>query len=127
MAHGDCSACTDWMACEDEIRATGATSQVVPLKNGAMIVYTAETTEGVKAVQAAVARRNDKMQAAQSMGVSTKLCPDCKQLRGALASGKLSREVVNVERGCMTLLTSTDRGVVQKIHEMTSPQMAVRN
>ena len=124
MAHAECSACEDWTTCEDEVRAVGATTQVVPLKNGAMIVYTAETPEKIKAVQLAVSRRHEKMLAALSSGDATKLCPDCKQLRGAMASGKLSREVVNVERGCMTLMTSADRAVVQKIHEMTGAQLA---
>ena len=54
------------------------------------------------------------------------LCPECKALRGAVASGKLHREVVNVERGCMTLLTSNDKLVVEKIRAMTSQPVAMR-
>ena len=56
----------------------------------------------------------------------TKLCDDCKQLRGAIASGKLNREVVNVERGVMTLVTSNDRSVVQRIRAMTGQPIAMR-
>ncbi len=125
VAH-DCSACEDWASCEQDVRSLGAKAQVVGLKNGAMIVYTADRKADVKALQSVVAKRNEKMVAALSAGSDKKLCDDCKQLRGAMASGKLHREVVNVERGCMTLITSNDREVVQKIRNMTAPQMAVR-
>lgn len=123
----DCSACEDWALCETQIDATGARSQVVALKNGVMIVYTAEGAEGVRAVQAAVARRGEGMKASvTSRKADAKLCPDCKQMRGALASGKLHREVVNVEKGAMDLLTSNDKAIVQKIHSMTGAQIAAR-
>src|SRR5260221_7975428 len=125
VAH-DCSACEDWAACEQAVRALGAKAQVVPLKNGAMIVYTAESKSDIKALQSLVSKRNDKMVAALSAGSDKKLCDECKRLRGAMASGKLHREVVNVERGCMTLITSNDRGVVQKIRSMTGQPVAMR-
>ena len=121
-----CSACEDWSSCEQDVRSLGAKAQVVSLKNGAMIVYTADRKSDVNALQSVVAKRNDKMVAALSAGSDKKLCDDCKQLRGAMASGKLHREVVNVERGCMTLITSNDRAVVQKICAMTSQPVAVR-
>ena len=121
-----CSACEDWSSCEQDVRSLGAKAQVVSLKNGAMIVYTADRKSDVNALQSVVAKRNDKMVAALSAGSDKKLCDDCKQLRGAMASGKLHREVVNVERGCMTLITSNDRAVVQKIRAMTSQPVAVR-
>ncbi len=121
-----CSACEDWSSCEQDVRSLGAKAQVVSLKNGAMIVYTADRKTDVNALQSVVAKRNDKMVAALSAGSDKKLCDDCKQLRGAMASGKLHREVVNVERGCMTLITSNDRAVVQKIRAMTSQPVAVR-
>src|SRR5262249_7951232 len=104
VAH-DCSACEDGMALEQDARAIGARSQVVPLKNGAMIVYSADSPGNVRALQTLVAKRNDKLVAALS-GSDAKLCDDCKSLRGAMASGKLNREVVNVENGCMALITS---------------------
>jgi len=122
----DCSACEDWSSCEQDVRSLGAKAQVVSLKNGAMIVYTAERKTDVNALQTVVAKRNDKMTAALSAGSDKKLCDDCKQLRGAMASGKLHREVVNVERGCMTLITSNDRVVVQKIRAMTGQPVAMR-
>ncbi len=122
----DCVACDDWMACEQDVRAMGAKAQVVPLKNGAMVVYTADSPGDVKVLQSMVAKRHDHMLAALSAGSSQKLCDECKQLRGAIASGKLHREVVNVERGCMTLMTSTDRVIVQKIRAMTGQPVAMR-
>ncbi len=125
IAH-DCDACDDWSDCEKEVRSLNAKAQVVGLKNGAMIVYTAERNGDVRALQTAIAKRNDKLIDALSAGSGKKLCDDCKQLRGAMASGKLHREVVNVDRGCMTLITSDDRAVVQKIRVMTSSQVAMR-
>lgn len=125
MAHGDCSACEDLAMCEEDVRATGARSKVVALKNGAMVVYTADTPENVRAVQTTVSRRNEQMLTAMKASTDGKLCGDCRSMRGAMASGKLHREVVNVESGCMTLITSTDRAIIQKIHSMTGAQMAV--
>lgn len=125
MAH-DCAACEDWASCEQDVRALGAKAQVVALKNGAMIVYTADSHADVKSLQSVVAKRNERMLAALSAGGDQKLCDECKQLRGAMASGKLHREVVNVERGCMTLITSNDRGVVQKIRAMTGQPLAMK-
>jgi hypothetical protein len=125
VAH-DCSACEAWADCDQAVRALGAKAQVVSLKNGAMIVYTAESNSDVKALQSLISKRNDKMVAALSAGSDKKLCDECKQLRGAMASGKLHREVVNVERGCLTLITSDDRGLVQKIRGMTGQPVAMR-
>jgi len=125
VAH-DCSACDDWMQMDKDARAIGARSQVVPLKNGAMIVFTADTPAQVKQLQAMVAKRNERMTAAYSGATDAKLCDDCKQLRGALASGKLNREVVNVERGVMALITSNDHAVVQRIRAMTGQPIAMR-
>jgi len=125
VAH-DCSACEDWMGCEQEVNALGATAQVVPLKNGAMIVYTADSPADVKALQNVIAKRHEKMLAALTGANGQKLCDECKSLRGAMASGKLHREVVNVERGCMTLLTSNDKSVVGKIRAMTGQPVAMR-
>jgi hypothetical protein len=47
-------------------------------------------------------------------------------MRGAMASGRLNREVVNVERGCMTLITSEDRNVVRLIRTITGQPVAMR-
>ena len=125
VAH-ECSACEAWADCDQAVHALGAKAQVVALKNGAMIVYTADSKSDIKALQTLVSKRNDKMMAALSAGSDEKLCDECKHLRGAMASGKLHREVVNVERGCMTLITSNDRGVLQKIRAMTGQPVAMR-
>jgi undecaprenyl pyrophosphate synthase len=89
-----------------------------------MIVYTTDAPANVRSLQLSVARHQDRMLAALTSGDDGLLCTDCKSLRGALASGKLSPEVVNVERGCMSLYTSPDPDVVQKIHVLTSAQFA---
>jgi len=125
VAH-DCSVCDDWMQMDKDAHAIGARSQVVALKNGAMIVFTADTPAQVKQLQAMVAKRNERMSAAYAGATDAKLCDDCKQLRGAIASGKLNREVVNVERGVMALVTSNDRAVVQRIRNMTGQPIAMR-
>ena len=108
------------------MHALGAKAQVVPLKNGVMVVYTADSPGDVRVLQSLVSKRNDRMVAALAAGSTQKLCDECKQLRGAMASGKLNREVVNVERGCMTLMTSNDRGVVQRIRAMNGQPVAAR-
>jgi hypothetical protein len=117
-AHADCDACADLAVCDDELRTAGAQTQVVPLKNGVMFVYTAEKPGQVRAVQAAVARRGDRITQFVAAGDKAHLCPDCKSMRGAMASGKLVREVVNIEGGSLTLMTSEDPAVVAKIHAM---------
>ena len=122
----DCAACEDWMEIDQDAHALGARSQVVALKNGAMIVYTADSPASVKALQAMVAKRNERMTAVFAGNSDAKLCEDCKALRGAMASGKLNREVVNVERGVMALITSNDRAVVQRIRTMTGQPLAMR-
>ena len=42
------------------------------------------------------------------------------------SSGKLNREVVNIEGGSLTLLTSTDAKVIEKLHAMSDDKVAVR-
>jgi hypothetical protein len=124
--HGDCEACLDMAGCEQEIESVGAGTQVVPLKNGVMFIYTANTPASVHAVQAAMARRNDHMIQFASAGDKTKMCSNCKAMRSAAASGKLSREVVNIEGGCLTLVTSSDPSLVSKIHAMAGITTASR-
>jgi len=116
--HADCDACKDMAACEQEIQAAGGRSQIVPLKNGVMYVYTAGTTAGIRAVQAAVTHRSERMAAISSAGDKAQLCSDCKEMRGAIASGKLNREVVSIEGGCLTLVTSNDPAIVARLHAM---------
>jgi hypothetical protein len=120
----DCVICADEVACDDDVKATGARAQVVPLRNGSMIVYMLDGDENVRGLQAAVARHNGRVVSA--LQGDAKLCAACKKLRGALASGKLHREVVNVERGCQVLITSSDRSIVEQVHRCTNAQVAAR-
>jgi hypothetical protein len=117
-AHLDCDACEDNAACQAEIDQAGGHVQVVPLKNGIMYVYTAESSAQVRAVQAAVARHVERMQAVTAAADKATLCASCRQLRGAAASGKLVREVVNIESGCLTLVTSNDPKVVTQLYAL---------
>lgn len=125
-AHGDCDACTDMSACNDELEAAGAHIQVVSLKNGVMFVYTADSPGQVNAVQSALARRGEHLAQFVSAGDRAHLCSECKSMRGAVASGKMVREVVNIEGGSLTLVTSTDPGVVAKIHAMVDTRSNAR-
>ena len=125
-AHGDCDACADMQLCAQELEAAGAHTQIVPLKNGVMFVYTADSPGQVRAVQAAMVRRGEKIGQLVSAGDKAHLCAECKQIRGAMASGKLNREVVNIEGGSLTLMTSNDPKMVSKIHSMVDVRMAAR-
>jgi len=116
--HADCDACADMAFCDGEVRALGATVQVVPLKNGVMYVYTAGAPGKVHAVQASMGRRNERMVTMLASSDKAKLCPSCKSVRGAIASGKLNRELVNIEGGCLTLMTSDDPATVSKIYTL---------
>jgi len=110
----NCDACQDMALCESQLKAAGSSFQVVPLKNGVMYVYTAGDPKNVRAVQAAIARRNERMNALLAAD-NAKLCPDCKQVRGAIASGKLTREVVNIEGGSFSLVSSNDPAMVARL------------
>lgn len=122
----ECAVCAEGASCDEDVNAAGAHRQVVALKNGAMLVYTADGPEGVRALQASVARHNATVMAVLAGQRPGKLCSHCKPLRGAMASGKLVREVVNVQRGAQIIITSTDRATVQRIHDMTGAQVAAR-
>ena len=116
--HADCDACADMAFCDGEVRSLGATVQIVPLKNGVMYVYTAADPNKVHAVQASMGRRNDRMVSLLAAGDKAHLCPSCKSVRGAIASGKLNRELVNIEGGCLTLMTSNDPATLAKIYSL---------
>lgn len=124
--HDDCEACLDMSSCSEALDAVRAHRQAVRLKNGVMYVYTADTQRDVSAVQAAVARRGDHMARLVSAGDKARLCAECKSMRGAMASGKLTREIVNIEGGSLTLITSTDPAMVAKIHAMADAKVAAR-
>lgn len=116
-AHADCDACSDMDACDMALREAGASMQVVPLKNGVMYVYTTDPAKA-RMVQQTMAQRRDQMALFASSGSNAHLCNDCRQMRGAAMSGKLTREVVNIEGGCLSLMTSSDPAIVAKIHAL---------
>lgn len=124
--HSDCDACADMAQCAQELGGLGATAQIVPLKNGVMFVYTVENAGKVRAVQTALARRSERMARMTTAGESAHLCNECKSMRGAAASGKLEREVVNIEGGALTLMTSNDPRIVAKLHAMAGVPVAAR-
>ena len=125
-AHGDCDACADMAACAQQLTSNATQTQVLPLKNGVMFVYTTDTAARVRAVQSAIARRSQRIMALASSGDRARLCPDCKTMRGAIASGKLTRETVNIEGGCLTLMTSSDPAMVAKLRGMVGAQNGAR-
>jgi len=116
--HADCDACADMAFCDGEVKSLGTTVQIVPLKNGVMYVYTAVDPNKVRAVQASMGRRNDRMLSILAAGDKAHLCPSCKAVRGAIASGKMNRELVNIEGGCLTLMTSTDPATLARIYSL---------
>ncbi len=118
VVHSDCEACASWISCLTDLEAAGASMQVVKLKNGVMYVCMADTPARVRAVRAALARRHDRLKALMAEGDRVRLCPECRVMRGAAASGKLSRELINIDGGCITVTTSSDPPVVEKIHFM---------
>ena len=126
-AHADCDACADLSACEEKLHEAGTQIQVVPLKNGVMFVYTTDTPAHVRSIQAALARRTERLTELAVAGDKAKLCPECKNVRGAIASGKLTRETVNIEGGCLTLMTSNDPGMVTKLRAMAGLNTTAAN
>jgi hypothetical protein len=89
--HDDCEACLDMTACSAALDAAHAHRQVVRLKNGVMLIYTADSPSQINAVQAAVSTRNAQVARFAAAGDKAHLCGECKSIRGAMASGKLNR------------------------------------
>jgi hypothetical protein len=114
-----CDACDDWEVCARELEGVGASMQVMPLRNGAMRVFTASTPVGVRVVQISLARHFERMTALIAAGDGARLCTDCRIMRGAAASGKLSREIIRIDGGCIALTTSNDPAIVARIHAET--------
>ncbi len=112
-----CDACANWTVCEMDLHEAGASLQVVAIKNGVMCVYTADTPARVRVVQSLLARREDYLRLLDQAGETAHLCPSCRTTRGAALSGKLQRQVLDVEGGCITLTTSADPAVVAMIRD----------
>jgi hypothetical protein len=117
---GECDACAEMVTCAAQLSMNGVQTQAVPLKNGIMFVYTSDTPSHVRGIQNVLARRNDRLNVLAQAGDHAKLCPECRTARGAIASGKLTRETVNIEGGCMTLVTSSDPATVAKLRAMAT-------
>jgi hypothetical protein len=111
-----CDACEDWEVCARELESVEASMQLMPLRNGVMRVFTAATPTGIRVVQIALARHYERMSALITAGEAAHLCASCRAMRGAAVSGKLSREIIKIDGGCITLTTSADPVVVTKIH-----------
>ena len=114
-----CDACDDWEICARALEGVGASMQVMLLRNGVMRVFTAATPAGVRVVQAALALHYERMSGLITAGESARLCPACRFMRGAAASGKLAREIIKIDGGCITLTTSADPAIVMRIHAET--------
>jgi hypothetical protein len=126
VLHDDCEACIDMAACGQSLDAAKAHRQVVKLKNGIMLVYTADTPARISAVQAAVASRGEQHVRYATSGSKARLCAECATIRDAIARGKLQREVNRIESGSFMLLTSNDPSVVAKLHGMTDLKASAR-
>jgi hypothetical protein len=111
-----CDACEDWEVCARELESVEASMQLMPLRNGVMRVFTASTPAGIRVVQIALARHYERMSALITAGEAARLCASCRVMRGAAVSGKLAREIIKIDGGCITLTTSADPSVVAKIH-----------
>ena len=114
-----CAACDDWELCARELESVGASMQVMPLRNGVMRVFTAATPVGVRVVRAALALHYERMSALITAGDAAPLCASCRVMRGAAASGKLAREIIQIDGGCIALTTSPDPAIVMKLHAET--------
>lgn len=114
-----CEICDETAGCNEQLNMAGAVTQVVPLKNGVMFVYTADTDRHVAQVQTAVRHRNDLIIEVANAGAEAVLCPSCESMRGAMTSGKLKREVLNIEGGSLTMITSEDPAVIKAIQEIS--------
>jgi hypothetical protein len=117
-SHAGCDACEDMGTFDAELTGVSAAVQVVPIKNGVMFVYTAAAPGKVNALQSAVIRRSEQLQKIVAAGDKAHLCDGCKSMRGAMASGKVTREVVNIEGGSLALVTSNDPALVRQIRAM---------
>jgi hypothetical protein len=77
-----------------------------------MSVYTSGSADGMRVVRNALTRYQEHMLALITTGDAVRLCPACRLMRGAAASGRLMREVIPVEGGGILLMTSPDPSVV---------------
>lgn len=107
-----CEACGAWEVCAMDLEGVGTVMQSVPLRNGVMSVYTTSSPAGIRVVREALTRYVEHMVALTMTGDAVRLCPTCRLLRGAAASGRIAREVIPVEGGGILLMTSPDPAVI---------------
>lgn len=107
-----CESCSAWEVCAMELEGAGSGMQSMPLRNGVMSVYTSGSPAGMRVVRSALTRYQQHMLALTTTGDAVRLCPACRLMRGAAASGRLTREVIPVEGGGILLMTSPDPAVV---------------
>jgi len=110
-----CEACGAWEVCAMELEGAGAGVQAMPLRNGVMSAYTAGTPDGMRVVRNALTRYLEHMVALAMTGDAVRLCPHCRLMRGAAASGRLTREVIPIEGGGILLMTSPDPALVAMV------------
>ena len=110
-----CEACGAWEVCAMELESAGSSMQTMPLRNGVMSVYTAGTPDGMRVVRNALTRYLEHMVALTMTGDAVRLCPACRVMRGASASGRLMREVIPIEGGGILLMTSADPALVAMV------------
>ncbi len=113
---GACDACASWAQCRGQLQSAGASTQVVPLKNGIMYVYIADTPAAMRAVQVAVEQHHERLHALEAAGDRARLCSSCRAIRGGEASGRVVHEVLNIDGGCLMVTTSSDPAMVAKIY-----------
>lgn len=121
-----CEACGAWEVCAMDLESAGAGMQTMPLRNGVMSVYTAGTPDGVRVIRNALTRYVEHLVALTMTGDAVRLCPHCRLMRGAAASGRLAREVVPVEGGAMLLMTTPDPALMQLLRTEAGIEPAPR-
>jgi hypothetical protein len=112
---GSCEACSAWEVCAMELESAGAGMQAMLLRNGVMSVYTSGSPDRMRVVRNALTRYQEHMLALTMTGDAVRLCPACRLMRGAAASGRLMREVIPIEGGGILLVTSPDPAVVEML------------
>ena len=108
-----CEACGAWEVCAMELEGAGAGMQVhAPAQRRHVASTPPARPRGMRVVRSALTRYQQHMLALTTTGDAVRLCPACRLMRGAAASGRLTREVIPVEGGGILLMTSPDPAVV---------------
>jgi hypothetical protein len=65
-----------------------------------------------------MSRRTEHLSRILASGDKVHLCDDCRSMRGEMVSGRLVREVVNIEGGTLVLVTSDDPQLIKRIRDL---------